>query len=228
MKNSLSILLAALVLAFTVPVLAVAQGSEHTYFHPKLRDKEMSVNRLVLLPPAVHVSKNGVKGQEGMGAESEKATAYFALEVAAALTARGASVGTPFTEDALQGNDELRSALADVQRQFDEIAPKIFAKKKDIKQGRFTVGDGVAVLNSKGDLDALVLVRAVGSQETTGKAIMTKGIIGMVATRGKTLYRSRVALVDAKNGDILFLGDYTSWNSPGPELIREIVQEASS
>ena len=61
-----------------------------------------------------------------------------------------------------------------MQRQFDEIAPKIFAKKNDIKQGRFTVGDGVAVLNSKGDLDALVLVRAVGSQETTGKAIMTR------------------------------------------------------
>ena len=71
-----------------MPALAVAQGSEHTYFHPKLRDKEMIVNRLVLLPPAVHVSKNGVKGQEGMGAESEKATAYFALEVAAALTAK--------------------------------------------------------------------------------------------------------------------------------------------
>ena len=43
----------------------------------------------------------------------------------------------------------------------------------------------------------------------------------MVATRGKTLYRSRVALVDAKSGDILFLGDYTSWNSPGPELIEK-------
>jgi hypothetical protein len=221
MKKQFSVILLTWILAFIVPALAAAQSMERTYFHPKLRDKEISVNRLVILPPAIQVSKQGVKGQEGMGEESEKATANFAVEVAAALTEKGASVETPFTVEALKANDELRSALADVQRQFDEVSAKLFAKKKDVKKGRFTVGDGVAVLNTKGDADALVVVRAVGVQDTAGKAFMKGGLLGMAMTHGKVQYRSRVALVDAKNGDILFLGDYMSWGSPGTKLLEK-------
>jgi hypothetical protein len=222
MKKQLSVLFAVWILALVVPAGAFAQrDTEHTYFHPKLQGKEIYVNRFVILPPTVQISKQGVKGQESMGEESEKATATFAIEVAAALTDRGGSVQTPFTEEALKASDKLRSALADVQRQFDEVATKVVAKKKDVKKGRFSVGDGVAILNTNGDADALVVVRAVGSQDTATKAFMRGGLIGMAMTHGKVQYRSRVALVDAKNGDILFLGDYTSWGSPGTKLLEK-------
>src|ERR1700733_8253205 len=219
MKKCLSVGFLVLGGSLIVSPRAAAQEYEHTYFHPKLKDNELKTTKLVILPPAILVSKQGVKGQEGMGEEAEKATAHFAVEVAAALTERGASVETPFTEETLKGNDELRAALADVQRQFDEIAPKVFGKEKDVKKGRFSVGDGVAVLNMRGDADALVVVRAVGNQTTAGKAFMTGGLLGVAMTHGKVFYRSRVALVDAKTGDILFLGDYFSKGSPGTKLL---------
>jgi hypothetical protein len=221
MKKALSVCSLVSFVILVSPTEAAAQDRERTYFHPKLQAKETLVNRLVILPPAVDVSKQGVKGQEGMGQESEKATANFSTEVVAALRERGASVENPFTEEALKGDDELRSALADVQRRFDDVASKMFNKKKDVKKGRFSLGDGVAVLNSKGDEDALVIVRAVGTQETTGKAIMKRGLVGMALTHGKIAYHSRVALVDARNGDVLFLGDYDSWGSPGTKLLQK-------
>jgi hypothetical protein len=179
------------------------------------------LSKLILLPPGVEVTKEGVKGNEGMGEESEKAAKQFSIEVSAALTAKGASVATPFTEEALNGSDELRTAVADVQRQFDEVAAKVFTKRKDVAKGRFSVGDGVALLNTKGDADAIVVVRAAGTKETGTKKFMKRGLIGLAATHGKVLYRSRVAIIDAKSGDILFLGDYSSWDSPGTKLFEK-------
>jgi len=220
MKATLGISLLPVV-ALIFPAIASAQGSERSYFHPKLRDKDLILSKLVLLPPGVEVTKEGVKGNEGMGKESEDAARNFSIEVTAALSAKGASVTTPFTEEALNGNDELRSAVADVQRQFDEVATKVFTKKKDVAKGRFTVGDGVAVLNTKGDADAFVVVRAAGTKETGTKKFMKRGLIGLAATHGKVLYRSRVAIIDAKSGDILFLGDYSSWDSPGTKLFEK-------
>jgi hypothetical protein len=228
MKSRIS-LYPAVCLLLLVPAKAVIAaeipGQEKTYLHPKIKAKEVSLRKLVILPPSVQVAKQGVKGQEGLGEEAEKATAKFTIEVTAALNERGASVETPFTEEALSANDELKSALADVQRQFDEVAPKMFDKKKDVKKGRFSVGDGVALLNTKGDADAFVIVRAVGAQETNGKTFMKRGLIGLALTHGKTQYRSKVALVDAKNGDVLFLGDYFSWDSPGSKLLEKSFKE---
>jgi hypothetical protein len=159
------------------------------------------------------MTKHGVKGTEGMGKEAEEANTEMNAGVSAALTARGFSVETPFTEDALKSNDELRYAVADVQRRFDEIAIQLYKKHKDVRKGRFTLGDSVAVLNTKGTADALVIVRATGEKETKGKSFMTGGLIGM-AMSGNATFQSRVALVDAKNGDILFLGDYISSGLP--------------
>jgi hypothetical protein len=204
---------------------SAGQNVERTYLHPKMQDKEVSLHKLVVLPPAVQVAKHGVKGQEALGEESERAISQFSIEVAAALTEKGASVATPFTEEVLNDNDELRSALGDVQRQFDEIAPKLFDKKKDVKKGRFSVGDGVALLNAKGDTDAFVIVRAAGAEETKSKAFLTGGLLGVALNGNKVFYRSRVAIIDGKNGDVLFLGDYTSKGTPGTKLLEKSFQK---
>jgi len=203
------------------PALSLAQDLERSYLHPKLLNNEVTLRKLVILPPAVQVNKHGVKGQEGMGEAAEKASGLISIEVEAALREKGVSMETPFTDAVLGANDELKTALADVQRQFDDVAPKLFSKKRDVKKGRFTVGDGVAVLNTKGDADALVIVRALGAQETNAKAFMKRGLLPMMLTRGKVQYHSRLALVDAKSGDILFLGDYQSWGTPGSKLFEQ-------
>ena len=188
-----------------------AQASD--FVSHRLKAKEANIKSVVLLPPIVNENKRGVKGVEGMGKEADTAATELASGVAAALTSCGFSVERPFTEEALKGNDELKYALADVQKRFDDIAPQLYEHHKDVRMGRFTLGDLVAVLNTKGTADALVIVRATGSMETKGKSFMTGGLLGM-AMSGTPTFRSTVALVDAKNGDILFLGDYISRGLP--------------
>ena len=130
------------------------------------------------------------------------------------MTNRGLKVESPFTEEALKDNDELKYAVADVQKRFDEIAGELYKKHKDIRKGRFTLGDSVAVLNTTGTAQALVILRSTGVQLTKGKAYMSGGLLGMALGSKKPTYQSRVALVDAKNGDILFLGEYTTDGLP--------------
>lgn len=183
------------------------------YLHPKLKAKEVSIRKILLLPADVDIAKHGVKGTEGMGKESEEAEAAFARSAAAALTKIGFSVEAPFTEEALREHDELRYAVSDVQKKFDAIAPQLFKKRKDLTKGRFSIGDSVANLNTKGDADALLIVRALGSKQTKGKAFMTGGLAGMAMSGTPTL-RSRVALVDCRSGDILFLADVLTRGLP--------------
>ena len=207
MKRETCIALAVLaVLPFTT-----AQASD--FVNPKLKEKEVTIRSVIMLPPIVDVTKHGVKGAQGMGKEADQDTTEMSSGVERALADRGISVQAPFTQEALESNEELRTAMADVQKRFDEIADQLYKKHKDVRKGRFTLGDSVAILNTKGTADALVIVRATGNQETKSKAFMTGGLMGM-AMAGEPTFQARVALVDAKNGDILFLGDYVSKGLP--------------
>ncbi len=194
-------------------VLLFASAEASDFIHPKLKAREVSIRSVVVLPAHVDMAKHGVKGTQPMGQEADEAASEVTFEVAAALTNRGLQVEKPFTDEALKANDELRTAMADVQQRFDEIERQLFKKEKDIRKGRFTLGDSVAILNTKGTTDAFVIVRSTGNKQTKSKAFMTGGLVGM-GMSGEATFRSRVAVVDAKNGDILFLGDYISRGLP--------------
>ena len=56
---------------------------------------------------------------------------------------------------------------------------------------------------------------------------MTGGLVGM-AMSGNPKYRSHVALVDAKTGDVLFLGDYFSSGLPNDKLLDKSFRSIST
>jgi hypothetical protein len=211
------------VLMFGTMMLATSLQAAD-FIHPRLKDKEVTIANVVMLPPVVEMTKNSVKGKEGMGKEAEEAITQFQDGVAAALKERHMAVETPFTDDAMKGNDELRNAVADVQKRFDDIATQLFKKHKDVRKGRFTLGDSVAILNTKGNADALVIIRAAGQKKTKSKTFMSGGGLIGVARSGTPNFLSRVALVDAKNGDILFLGDYESHGMPKQKTYEKSFQ----
>ena len=175
--------------------------------------KPAGIRSVAVLPPMVEVSRQGVKGGEAMGKESEQASRQFAAAVTSSLAKKGLSVES-LNEDALSRNEDLKFAVADVQRRFDEISSKVFGKKKDVAKGRFTIGDAVATLNAAGTTDALVFVRAAGLNLTKAGALMTGGPIGLALVGGKTNFTTMVAVVDAKNGDVLYVGDYNTRGIP--------------
>ncbi len=107
-------------------LISTVSGLALEWMHPKLKGKEVKVQKLLLLPPIVKMTKQGVKGAEGMAKEEEDAAGALGSGVAAALKDTGLSVETPFTEEALKDNNELKYAVADVQRKFDEISPQLY------------------------------------------------------------------------------------------------------
>src|ERR1035438_9169738 len=104
----------------TLAMLLLASAQASDFVSPQLKEKGILIRHVVMLPPIVGEVKKGVKGKEGMGKEAEEASAEMASGVSTALTSRGISVENPFNEEALKDNEELRTAMADVQKRFDE------------------------------------------------------------------------------------------------------------
>jgi hypothetical protein len=194
------------------------------FLNPKLKAKEVSIRKVVVLPCIVEVTKQGVKGQEGMAQQGEDATNALATAVAGDLAKSGLAVETPFTDEALKNNNDLKYAVSDVQRKYDEIAPQMYRKPKDIRKGRFSLTDMVAVLNSKGDADALVFVHSDGVKLTKGKGALSGGLVGL-AMSGSTSYTTRVVLADAKNGDILFMDNFMTSGLPKDKVFVKSFQK---
>jgi hypothetical protein len=170
--------------------------------HPRVKAGKAGINRLVVLPIEVSMTKDGMKGQELL--EKEAAAALPAIEkaIAGALASKKLTVmESPFKPEALQNDEKLKYAVADLQRNYKELLPKISKKKKDIDKGRFTLGDQVLMLNQDDSIDAFVFLIAAGQKKSGGKKAL--GIVMMNPFMIVPTYFVSIGIVDARNGEIL-------------------------
>jgi hypothetical protein len=170
--------------------------------HPKLKEGKTVLQRIVVLPAQVSLVKDGMKGQEPMEKEAAAAQPVIEQAVAKALVNKQLNVlDSPFKPEALQNDEKLKYALADLQRNYDELHPKIAGKQKDIEKGRFTLGDQVLLLNQDDNIDAFVFVHALGVHKTGGKkalALVTLSPLMMLP-----IYTVTLTVADARTGEIL-------------------------
>lgn len=73
------------------------------------------------------------------------------------------------TQTVSDDGEATKCRIADAQQRYDALLPKMLKKTKDIKKGRFTLGDEVSSLAPNDDVDALIFVRAIGSGFTKGR-----------------------------------------------------------
>src|SRR5262245_62500798 len=137
MNTSLSLARFALSLLFITllaPVLAMGQR-----LHPRLKEAKpggdkLVISRVVILPAQVSLVKDGMKGAEPLEKEAAAATPIIEKALAKALTAKNLTViDSPFGAEALQNDEKLKYALADLQRNYNELLPKIMKKQKDVE-----------------------------------------------------------------------------------------------
>jgi len=62
----------------------------------------------------------------------------------------------------LQKDSDLRYTVDDLQKKFDDELQRMNRKAKDVRKGRFTLGDEVTKLHAGEGVDALLFVRAEG------------------------------------------------------------------
>jgi hypothetical protein len=173
------------------------------FANPDLQSGRVVVHKVLILPPLASVTKAGMKGNESLIPESNVIAGALPDIVAEAVKAKGCTVvDNPFTAAAFDKNPDLKDALADIQSKFDALHKHIAEKPKDVRKGRFTMGDEVANFNSGAAADALVFVRASGVVHTGGEKVL--GAIAGVNERDFIVVD--VALVDSQSGAVLYYG----------------------
>ncbi|MDX6501394.1 MAG: hypothetical protein QOG23_4654 [Blastocatellia bacterium] len=205
MKRRLPYLVLFLVFATSPPATLRAQ-----YLHPKVTGKETTIRKVVLMPAKVDIVKQSMRGPEGMAAESDLLSARVTQLIAEALAAKHMNAATGVATG--EPDAQKTYTLSDLQSRYDALLPKIMKKPKDVKKGRFTLGDEVLNLNLDKSTDAIVFVRGQGQKLSKGKTTFSI----LTLSLNFPYLMLTIGVVDAHTGDVLVfatpvaIGDATS------------------
>ena len=193
-----SITFIAVLIVATAPTTARAQ-----FLHPKIARKEATIRNVIILPAKVTVMRDGMKGPEGMAAESEDLSGRVEKMLATVLE-KEKNVKTLNSPAAATGEADAQQkySIADFQTKFDDLLPRIMKKRSDVKKGRFTIGDEVLNLNLDKSVDAIVFVRGQGQKLTGGKTAFVLLVGGAPA-----YLKMQIGVIDAHTGDVLLYTD---------------------
>ena len=191
---------------FALVVLLTVSGSQEVqaqFIHPKIKSKETTIRRVVVLPAKVNVVRDSMKGPEGMAAESDELSLRVEKMVVEVLSKqKNVSTLPPAAPASAEGDSEQKYNVADFQTKFDDLLPKIMKKRSDVKKGRFSMGDEVLNLNVDKGADAIVFIRGEGKKLTGGKTAFTLLVGGTPA-----YLRLQIGIIDARNGEVLLYTD---------------------
>ena len=190
----------AILLSIACVLPARATTGSWSYEHPKVKSGEFAIRSACMMPAEGKLTKQGVKGQEGMAKQSDDWSTGLQNVVEAHLKSVGVSL-TPAMSAGASGasDDELRQVVLQIQQKYSEVSAKLNIKPKDIGKSRYTLGDQVALLPCAAKSDVLVFVEGEGQVLTGGKKTMGL-LFGGAAYSGATLI---LTMADAKTGEIL-------------------------
>jgi hypothetical protein len=207
MKLKVSLVTALVLLS---SVWALAQ-----FEHPDLKSHKKQVQSLLFMPAQVKLTRVGMKGAEPMMEESRQTEVALSSVIGNVLQQLGYKVDQESLAPAvLQKDSDLRYTVDDLQKKFDDELQRMNRKAKDVRKGRFTLGDEVTKLPAGEGVDALLFVRAEGQVLTGGKkafGILVAGSKNDVATM-------HFGVVDAKTGDVLYFAK--------PVALRNIAKDS--
>ncbi len=212
-------------LALLVIVATIAPRSLRAqYLHPKVAKKEVSIRNVVIVPARVEIVKQSMKGPEGMVAESDLLSARVTQLVVEALQAKHIAALTIAPGGGNEADAQKKYTLSDIQSRYDELLPKIRKKPKDVKNGRFSLGDEVLNLNLDKSADTIIFIRGSGQKLTKGKTAFTLLVGGVPPYLQLT-----IGFVDAHTGEVLVFttpltrGDATS---PNEKPLRKSIEKS--
>jgi hypothetical protein len=206
--------------------LVTAAPSLYAQFeHPDLKAGKKTIHNVLILPAHVNVVKSGMKGNETLVEESRGVESALPQLIASALASKGCNVlPNTFSDETLNDNPDLKYALADLQGRFDKLEEQLGRKPKDVRTGRFTLGDDVANFSAGAQADALVFVRGQGVVSTSGKKVFG-AVTGMGAA---TVVGFSIAIVDAQSGAVLYFAEPNAWGDfvSKPDRMKKAIEKS--
>jgi hypothetical protein len=196
--------------AFLVFIVALVapQAARPQFLHPRIIAKEATIRKVVIMPAKVQIVRQSMKGPEGMAEESELLSERVQKLLSEALATKNVTTMAGPVLSA-EGDTQQKYTVADVQSRYDDLLPRIMKKRKDVKQGRFSLGDEVLNLNLDKSVDAIVFVRGEGQKLTKGKTAFNVLVGGAAA-----YLRLTIGIVDARTGDVLLYTDQETRGDP--------------
>ena len=205
-------LFAAIVLSAQCALPARATTGSWSYEHPKVKSGEFAIHSACMIPAEGKLSKQGVKGREGMTKQSDDWSTNLENVVEAHLKTAGVSLMPAMSvSESGASDDELRQVVLQIHQKYDEVAGKLNSKPKDIGKSRYPLGDQVALLPCAAKSDVLVFVEGEGQVVTGGKKAMGM-LIGGASNSSATLI---LTMADAKTGEILTFARLVNINGVG-------------
>lgn len=191
-------------LAFFVSLVAAGlpSAARAQFLHPKITSRQTTIRNVVVLPAKVNLVRDSMKGPEGMAAESEDLSGRVEKMLADVLANKKNIKTVNAPGPAAEGSTEGKYAVADIQNKFDDLLPKIMKKRKDVKKGRFSMGDEIVNLNLDPNVDAVIFVRGQGQKLTSGKKAFSLLVGGMPA-----YLMLQIGVIDRHNGEVLLYTD---------------------
>src|SRR6185503_15494572 len=107
---------------FALVVLLTVSGSHRVqaqFIHPKIKSKETTIRRVVVLPAKVNVVRDSMKGPEGMAAESDELSLRVEKMVVEVLSKEKQVTTLPAVEASAEGDSQQKYNVADFQTKFD-------------------------------------------------------------------------------------------------------------
>lgn len=205
---------------FALVVLLGVSGSQQAqaqFIHPKIKSKEITIRRVVVLPARVNVVRDSMKGPEGMAAESDELAGRVEAMLAEVLAKKKNITTVTVKPESAEGeaDSQQKYNIADFQTKFDDLLPKIVKKRSDVKKGRFSMGDEVLNLNLDKDVDAVVFIRGAGKKLTGGKTAFVVLVGGTMDFLGL-----QIGIIDARNGEVLLYTDPSLMGDPTTAVDR--------
>lgn len=175
------------------------------YENQDLKSGKKIVKNILILPPEASLLKSGMKGAEPLVDESRMMENGLSSVVGETLTGKGCKIlQDSLSADALDHNPDLKYSLSNLQTSYDKLQALLLKKPKDVRTGRFTLGDEVANFSPGAAADALVFVRASGNVKTAGlKTFVVVTGMGYARNRAKV----EISVVDAQTGAILYFAE---------------------
>src|SRR5262245_26741967 len=122
-----------LIFLFTILLAPIPAAGQR--IHPRLKKPKAEINRLVVMPVEVSLTKDGMKGDELLEKEAAAALPYFEKAIGIALTSKNLKVlESPFKKEALEENEKLKYAVADLVRDYKQLLVLINKKSKDVEK----------------------------------------------------------------------------------------------
>jgi hypothetical protein len=144
-----------------------------------------------------------MKGKEPLLPESEEWRGKLRTMLAHAVAGAGWTMAQDFSAPEATADDQLRAVVLRIRQRYETVAAQLKKKPGNVEQGRYTLGDEVALLPCSADSDSLLFVHAEGLVKTGGRklfAVLVGGSAGILLS--EPTYRISIAFADAKTGRI--------------------------